>query len=1482
VLLLGLLGLFALHQGLFNSLQPTAHAATTFNVNSTGDAADNNVNDGVCNDGAGNCTLRAAIQQANASAGADTINFSVTGTINLASALPGLASDITLNGPGSGSLTVRRDSGGDYRIFNVNNGVIVSVSGLALTNGRTPFGSAGNFGGAGGDGGGIANFGTLTLTDVSLTANSTGAGGAGVSFGGAGGAGGAVYNAGTLTMTGCVVNGNSTGLGGDGNNGAGRGGDGGGVFNANVLTMTNCVVNGNSGGAAGSTNGIGGTGGRGGGIYSEGGTLTLNGVRVSNNTAGNEGGGSHGSSGFGGHGGGLFLRSGSVLLKDSTVSGNSAGTSPSGSPGYAGGIENGSALTIIGSTISGNTGNAAGAILNRLTLSLTNSTVSGNHLTAGSGGGAAINNSDSTSSITLTNCTITANDGPGVYNTSTAPVVGNTILAGNGVGGGPDVLGGFNSQGHNLVRNADGNSSFNAAGDQAGTSGAPVEPHLGPLADNGGPTLTHALLTGSPALDAGDDSLAKDANNNTLSTDQRGAGRFAASVGATATVDIGAFEFHPTLADVSDKTTNEDTPLSFIFFIGDDAASVTSVTASSDNQGLVPDANLSIDGTGVARTLTITPTANQSGTAHIALSVTQSGGATTNHSFLLTITPVNDAPSFTKGADPTVAEDSGAQTFTTWATAISAGPGESAQSVNFLVTGNTRPALFSNAPSVSPSGTLTFTPAPNANGSADITVVLKDDGGTANGGQDTSPAQTFKISVTPVNDPPTASSLNITATEDTPRSISFAGTDVEGDTLSFAVVSGPSHGTLSGTGASRTYTPAADYNGSDSFTYKAIDAGGAESAPATVSIDITAVNDAPANTVPGAQTTNQNTPLVLSAANSNAISVSDVDAGTDPLRVTLVGSNGSLTLGTTAGLTFTTGDGTDDVTMTFTGTNANINAALGSGLTFKPTSGYSGFASIQFTTNDQGFNGSGGARSVSNLITINIRAGGFLRFTVPTYSANENGGTAAVTVTRTGGGAGAASINYATSDGTAAGGSSCGGAGVDYVAASGTLTWSDNDIAAKTITVTICNDSLHESDETAGLNLSGATGSANLGTVPTATLSILDDDASGGIIELSQSGYTVAEGSGALIVTVRRAGDTTQAATVDYTTDDGSITSVSVPCSSTTGIALDRCDFTKAQGTLRFAAGETEKTFGVLVGDDSYVEGSETALIKLSNPGGGAVLGSRATATLEITDDAPESATSPIDDSAKFVRQHYHDFLNREPDAPGLQFWTGEIEGCGTNAQCREVKRINVSAAFFLSIEFQQTGYLVYRLDKVAYGNLQGKPVPLTLSEFLSDTQSIGQGVVVGATGWEQQLENNKRAFADAFVNRARFKGVYPNATTPEQYVDGLNTNAGGVLSQGERDSLVADLRNGLKTRAEVLRAVAENPTVVRRESNQAFVLMQFFGYLRRDPDSAPDVNFDGYNFWLGKLNQFNGNFIQAEMVKAFLSSDEYRKRFGQ
>ena len=315
----------------------------------------------------------------------------------------------------------------------------------------------------------------------------------------------------------------------------------------------------------------------------------------------------------------------------------------------------------------------------------------------------------------------------------------------------------------------------------------------------------------------------------------------------------------------------------------------------------------------------------------------------------------------------------------------------------------------------------------------------------------------------------------------------------------------------------------------------------------------------------------------------------------------------------------------------------------------------------------------------------------------------------------------------------------------------------------------------------------------------------------------------------------------------------------------------------------------------MLINDDSYIEGNETFNVNLSNPSG-ATLGAPSIATVTINDNPIEPPTNVIDGTQNYVCQHYHDFLNRQPDADGLAFWTNQITSCGTDQACIELKRINVSGAYFLSIEFQQTGYLVERMYKVAYGDATAAstfggahqlPVPIVrLKEFLRDTQQIGLGVIVKQTGWETVLENNKQAFAADFVQRSRFTTAFATTLTPAQFIDVLFTNAGVTPSASDRQTAINEFGSASNTsdvaaRSRALREVAENLILNQQEFNRAFVLMQFFGYLRRNPNDPQDTDYTGYDFWLNKLNQFNGNFVSAEMVKAFITSIEYRQRFG-
>ena len=354
---------------------------------------------------------------------------------------------------------------------------------------------------------------------------------------------------------------------------------------------------------------------------------------------------------------------------------------------------------------------------------------------------------------------------------------------------------------------------------------------------------------------------------------------------------------------------------------------------------------------------------------------------------------------------------------------------------------------------------------------------------------------------------------------------------------------------------------------------------------------------------------------------------------------------------------------------------------------------------------------------------------------------------------------------------------------------------------------------------------------------------------------------------------------------MDYATEDNA----GVDCSATSGLASSRCDYVRTLGTIDFAAGETSKQISIPVTADAYAEGEEHFIVRLSNPSG-ASLGAAESATVIINDDWASSPTNPIDADTFFVRQHYRDFLNREPDDAGLAFWANQITACGADDACREVKRIHVSAAFFLSIEFQETGYFAYRMYKAGYGDRTSPNVARTvpmirLDEFLADAQFLGRDVKVGIGDWQNQLAANRAAYARDFVTQARYLSAFPLTLPAAEFVDRLNQNAGGVLTTTERDQLIAELvaaPDATTGRASVLSKIADHESLKRNESNRAFVLMEYYGYLRRNPDDPRDTDFTGWDYWLKKLDDFNGDFVEAEMVKAFLAAGEYRHRFGQ
>jgi len=342
----------------------------------------------------------------------------------------------------------------------------------------------------------------------------------------------------------------------------------------------------------------------------------------------------------------------------------------------------------------------------------------------------------------------------------------------------------------------------------------------------------------------------------------------------------------------------------------------------------------------------------------------------------------------------------------------------------------------------------------------------------------------------------------------------------------------------------------------------------------------------------------------------------------------------------------------------------------------------------------------------------------------------------------------------------------------------------------------------------------------------------------------------VTETTPAAVVEVVRVGNAESPLSVDFSTSDGTATAGQ--------------DYTAVSRRLVFGVGERLKRVSIPVIDDALAEGTETIRVRLSNPVGG-TLGSISAAVVNILDD--EVSDNPIDDSRFFVTQHYLDFLGREPDEPGLLFWVDQIEQCGDDRECRRVRRVNVSAAFFLSIEFQETGYFVHRLFRATFNR------PPLFDEYLPALSAIREGVIIGTPGANELLEANRLRFIQQWGERPDVRARFAQLNEM-QFVDEVFASAGITPAEEERTALITGLLTRRQTRGGVLARVADSDAFKRSEFNTAFVRMEYFGYLRRDPDEG------GFRFWLRKLNDFGGNFIRAEMVRAFIESLEYRGRF--
>jgi hypothetical protein len=895
-----------------------------------------------------------------------------------------------------------------------------------------------------------------------------------------------------------------------------------------------------------------------------------------------------------------------------------------------------------------------------------------------------------------------------------------------------------------------------------------------------------------------------------------------------------------------------------------------------------------------------TPTADYFGPVSFQYTVTDNGttdGVPDPKSDTVTvtfaITEVNDAPTAVNDTLVDVLEDSAAATipFATLTGNDATGPAN--ESVQTLVVKTVTNPVGGTVSLVG--GNVVFTPATNYHGPASFDYTV-DDNGSSNGAADprSSGTATARFNIMELNDAPTASDdlLPSMAEDSGQRTIPFValtGNDAKGaanesgQTLVVKTVGNAVGGTVILAGGDVLFTPTADYSGPASFDYTVEDNGTTNgavdpktSAAATASFAITAVNDAPA-------TVNDTLTSIAEDSAPRAIPFADLivndtrgAANESGQTLAVISANNAV-------------GGTVELVAGF--------------VVFTPAENFNGPASFNYTVQDNGTtNGVADPKtSGSGAVQFNITEVNDVPTAVNDTLGNlaENSGERSIAFTE-----------LTAND--IKGPADEGGQSLIVTAVSNPVGVTVS-IVEGTVRVAPLPDYHGAASFQYTVRDNGTTngfGDEKISAAATASFNINALDAVDNVIRFSSGSYSVAENAGFKTITVERSGDTSQAVTVDYSSSDHSNPADFIPCTSPgAGLASSRCDFTTAMGTLRFAAGETSKSFNVLISQDNYAEGTETLELTLSNATGGAVFGVPQMAILSITDDTTEAATNPIDTSIEFVRSQYHDFLNREPDPPGLAFWTDNIDKCNdparrpadlTAAQCIDKQRESTAVAFFMSPEFQITGGFVYHLYKGSLtgalnydGGSPGSSLgrfPTSL-EFMRDLSTVSEGIVVNNQISGAVVEANRNRLATEFVQRPEFVAKY-GGLNDTLYVEELFNTTGISTTDGEKQMLVDGLTKGTETRASVLRKVVDGTVVIsegnvqvttsygqafnEQELKRVFVYMEYVGYLRRNPDAA------GFVFWLGKLNQYHGDPFQAEMVRSFILSPEYRLRFGQ
>ncbi|HEX8746470.1 MAG TPA: Calx-beta domain-containing protein [Pyrinomonadaceae bacterium] len=1369
-------------------------------VNTTADGDNLNPDAGCDTDAAApgeQCSLRAAIQRANALAGDEDIRFNIpatqpncdsaTGncTINLTKALPEVSGSVRIEGPGAAKLTVRRDTGGNYRIFTLGHpggsAITVTLSGLTVSNGISPE-----------NGGGVVFYGkTLNILGCTFSGNAAEGFGGGIHAQGAlnvadsvfsgnqamDQSGGGINAQDALTVKGSTFSDNKAPYFGGGifANSAtsvdaritdskferNRAQNGGAIaMSGSIMEVTNSIIRNNTT-TAGS-----------GGIYQTAGTLTVNTSTISDNE------------GFG-----LVTLRGIIggapataNINNSTISGNERGGITTGIAPNAD-----SKLNVTNSTISHNLDDPGITIANRATLNVSHSTISFNQ-----GGGIR---------------RVEPATDPGTW------TIKSSIIAMNRI---DDVKGDFTSGGFNLIGKTDNSTGLTQPTDQTGTSASPLDPRLDPegLQNNGGPTRTIALHPGSPAIDRG----TANGLQGTLNTDQRGAG-FARTYDNPAITnaangdgtDIGAFERNA--SDPVPPTVLQLSAATYSINENGGAATIT-VTRTGDNSNAVSVKYATSAGTATAGTVDYT---EASGTLNWA--------AGDISSKTITVPITNDASDEeNETINVTLSDPQGGAKL-----------GGQNQAVLTIVDEDAVPLVNVNFASVNEGNSgatnmvvpITLSVASGKVVTVRVSTVT---GGTATAGSDYTPIDNVLVTFQPGQK---EASVNVQV---------FGDTNVEPDETIFVKISNATNGQVAGFQAScRIRNDDVDQ--------------------ATSELKFSAAS----------YTVNE-------GDGTATINVTRVGSTTGTVTVRYTMASGTATINsdytnTFGELTFESGQTTKSFTIPIINDSSRELDETATVTLSSPTGGASlgspSMAVLTIVDNDPQ-----PSISINDVVVIEGNSG----TTVAGFTVNLSAPTFE-TVT----------VNYATADDTAA-------AGNDYQPAFAALTFNPGE-TTKTINVLVNGDPGKEPDETFFFNLSNA---------QNATISdaqglgkILNDDEA--FVQFSSASYQIKENAGntpqqfaSLSVEVTRTGDVSGPATVRFSTSDASGGN---ECNQFTGQASQRCDYTLAAGTLRFAAGETSKTISIPITDDGYVEGNELFTIELQRPDG-AALGTttQAVITIEDNDNTPtDAANNPYRSNEFFVRMNYLDFLAREPDAEGWNTWITLLNNCGPEkgflGAPMGCDRAQVAHGFIASAEFTDRGYYLYRMYEVGLLRLP------RYAEFVPDMAATS-----GAPN-SQELKENSNQFAESFTGRKEFTDRYANVSAPNQaaqFIARLEQNAGVVLpdttttlpgqpTQYARQELINKRLSGEFTLGQTLKAFVEQKVIYDRFFERGFVTMQYFGFLRRDPD-LNDPNLTGWTEWVfvftnGGAQRGRPDILQRDyhhLTFGFIYSEEYRKRFGQ